>query len=222
MSRLRVSWGRRRQIDRRSLSASIPSLQYPGASSWDRVASRALRDRRAHEFNPGFGSSRFAPFKSAGKEVPTMYLGTSFGCAAYESIFHDIDPSAAFKSVPMSKVDECACSVVKIDRDLKLGRLFEPDLNKWTVTRQTLIDTPPSSYVSTRIWAQAIHDANPTLDGMIWTSRRFDEDQCLILFGTRVDQSSIDVVSTGEFASSPLLLDHLVDLGRLSGIVLTL
>ncbi|RWI16726.1 MAG: RES domain-containing protein [Mesorhizobium sp.] len=194
-------------------------LALPAGTELHRVHSR---DRRAHEFNPGFGSSRFAPFKSAGKEVPTMYLGTSFGCAAYESIFHDIDPSAAFKSVPMSKVDECACSVVKIDRDLKLGRLFEPDLNKWTVTRQTLIDTPPSSYVSTRIWAQAIHDANPTLDGMIWTSRRFDEDQCLILFGTRVDQSSIDVVSTGEFASSPLLLDHLVDLGRLSGIVLTL
>ncbi|UCI34895.1 RES family NAD+ phosphorylase [Mesorhizobium sp. B4-1-4] len=180
------------------------------------------RNRRAREFNPGFGSSRFAPFTSAGKQVPTIYAGTSFGCAAYESVFHDIDPSAAFKTLPMSKVEELAGSLIRVDRDLRLARLFEPDLNKWSITRQSLIDTPPSSYPSTRAWAQAIHDANPTLDGMIWTSRRFDEEKCLVLFGTRVDESSLDVISSEEFASSPPLLDRLVELGRLSGIVLTL
>ncbi len=57
---------------------------------------------------------------------------------------------------------------------------------------------------------------------MIWTSRRFDEEKCLILFGTRVDESSIDVLSSDDFASTPDLLDRLVELGRLSGIVLTL
>lgn len=180
------------------------------------------RDRHAHEFNPGFGSSRFAPFTSAGIRVPTMYAATSFGCAACESVFHDIDPAATFTTVPLTKVEELAGSRIEIDRDLKLARLFEPDLNKWGITRRSLIDTPPSSYPSTRTWAQAIHDADPTLDGMIWTSRRFDEEKCLLLFGTRVDESSIIALRSDDFASAPDLLNRLVQLGRLSGIVLTL
>lgn len=105
---------------------------------------------------------------------------------------------------------------------MKLARLFEPDLAKWGITRQSLIDTPPSSYPTTRIWARVIHDADPTLDGMIWTSRRFDEEKYLILFGTRVDESSIDLLSSDDFAKTPDLLDRLVELVRLSGIVLTL
>ncbi|TIP27279.1 MAG: RES domain-containing protein [Mesorhizobium sp.] len=194
-------------------------LVLPAGTELHRVHSR---NRRAHEFNPGFGSSRFAPFTSAGIQVPTMYAATSFGCAAYESVFHDIDPAAVFKTVPLTKVEELAGSRIEIDRNLKLARLFEPDLNKWGITRQSLIDTPPSSYKSTRAWAQAIHDADSTLDGMIWTSRRFDEAKCLILFGTRVDESAIDVLSSDDFANTPDLLDRLVELGRLSHIVLTL
>jgi len=57
---------------------------------------------------------------------------------------------------------------------------------------------------------------------MIWTSRRFDEEKCLILFGSRVEESSIGVLSSDDFAGAPDLLDSLVQLGRLSGIVLTL
>ncbi|RWN98022.1 MAG: RES domain-containing protein [Mesorhizobium sp.] len=207
-----------------SVPAPPPDLEcnvlvLPAGTELHRVHSR---NRRAHEFNPGFGSSRFAPFTSRSIQVPTMYAATSFGCAAYESVFHDINPAATFKSVPLSKVEELAGSRIEIDRNLKLARLFEPDLNKWGITRQSLIDTPPSSYPSTRGWAQAIHDADQTLDGMIWTSRRFDEEKCLILFGTRVDMSSIGVVSSDDFASTPGLLDRLVELGRLSRIVLTL
>jgi len=207
-----------------SVPAPPPGLEcnvlvLPAGTELYRIHSR---DRRAHEFNPGFGSSRFAPFTSAGIQVPTMYTATSFGCAAYESVFHDIDPAARFKTIPMSKVEELAGSRIEIDRDLTLARLFGPDLNKWGMTRQSLIDTPPSFYPSTRAWAQAIHDAVSTLDGMIWTSRRFDEEKCLILFGTSVDESSVDVLSSDDFADTPDLLDRLVELGRLSKIVMTL
>ena len=207
-----------------SVPAPTPGLEcnvlvLPAGTELHRIH---LRDRRAHEFNPGFGSSRFAPFTSAGIQVPTIYAATSFGCAAYESVFHDIDPAARFKTIPMSKVEELAGSRIEIDRDLKLARLFEPDLNKWGMTRQSLIDTPPSFYPLTRAWAQAIHDADSTLDGMIWTSRRFDEEKCLVLFGTRVDESSVDVLSSDDFADTPDLLDRLVEFGRLSKIVLTL
>jgi hypothetical protein len=85
-----------------------------------------------------------------------MYAATCFGCAVYESVFHDIDPAATFKTVPLSQVEELAGSRIEIDLNLNLVRLFEPDLNKWGMIRQSLIDTPPSFYPSTRAWAQAI------------------------------------------------------------------
>jgi hypothetical protein len=181
------------------------------------------RRYRAHEFNPGNGRSRFSPLTdTAGSIVPTMYAATSFGCAVYETIFHDIDPAAAFKSVPMSSIENLVGSVIEFDRDLRLARLFEPDLNKWGLTRASLIDTPPSTYNATQVWAAAIHEAEPAVDGMIWTSRRFDEEKCLILFGTRIDEAAIGVLRSDELARTPDLLEELVGLGRLSGIVLTL
>ena len=181
------------------------------------------RRRPAHSFNPGHGYSRFAPFADGkGASVPTMYAATSFGCAAYETIFHDIDPAASFKSVPMSAIAELAASVVTFDRNLKLARLFEPDLNKWGLSRKLLIDTPPSTYARTQAWATAIHEADPSIDGMIWTSRRFDEEKCLVLFGARIEEASVSVLQSEEIACTPDLLDELVELGRLSGIVLTL
>ncbi|MEO3388771.1 RES family NAD+ phosphorylase [Mesorhizobium sp. CAU 1741] len=177
---------------------------------------------QAEEFNPGMGSSRFAPFASAGSQVPTMYAGTTFACAAYETIFHDIDPAATFKSVSMVEVEQRAVSCIEVDRDLKLARLFEPDLNRWGLTRKDLIDTPRSLYPQTSLWAAAIHDSDPTLDGMIWTSRRFDEEKCIILFGARLDPDSISVQSSEHFATSPGSLAALREAGQLAGITITI
>jgi hypothetical protein len=63
---------------------------------------------RAEQFNPGInGDSRFAPIKTAdGSRIPTSYAATTFGCAAFETIFHDIDPDALFKSVPWTTIEK--------------------------------------------------------------------------------------------------------------------
>ena len=44
----------------------------------------------ADAFNPGIkGNARFSPIvNAAGRPIPTLYGGTSFNCAAMETVFH--------------------------------------------------------------------------------------------------------------------------------------
>ena len=46
----------------------------------------------AEAFNPDIkGNARFSPIvNAAGKPIPTLYGGTSFNCAAIETVFHDV------------------------------------------------------------------------------------------------------------------------------------
>lgn len=62
---------------------------------------------RSAEFNPGEGQpTRFAPFEDKdGNCVPTLYGATSREAAAFETIFHDIEPSATFKTVRLDVVE---------------------------------------------------------------------------------------------------------------------
>src|SRR5689334_6425480 len=77
-----------------------------------------VHDQRftAAEFNPGFGKSRFAPFEVVGAAVPTQYAGTTLECAIFESIFHDIEPTAPIKSVGWSMIDRLHYSTVEVTR----------------------------------------------------------------------------------------------------------
>lgn len=92
----------------------------------------------ASGFNPGASidpkignvGSRFAPFKSAGAFIPTLYGGDSLGCAAFETIFHDIDPLAKFKTVSMSSLSSLKYSVLTLTKDVEATRLFSPDLKR--------------------------------------------------------------------------------------------
>ncbi len=175
------------------------------------------------EFNPGLGSSRFAPIAPGhGNQVPTCYAASGFPCAAFETVFHDIDPTARFKSVSIARVATLVYSQLAPSRDLRLASLFEIDLNRWGYSRRQLIDTPASTYASTRLWSAAIHQSDPSIDGMIWTSRRDDQQRAMLLFGDRVAPHDLTVIATERIASSPLWLGTLRDLGARAGIVLTM
>ena len=139
---------------------------------------------RPAQFNPCKGQpTRFAPFlNAAGACVPTLYAATSREAAAFESIFHDIEPTALFKTVRLDVVESRSVSRITPKRDLLLAGLFAPDLKVWGLSRGELIETPKSTYGQTSLWAQAIHRARSNIDGLIWTSRQCDPDQCVILF----------------------------------------
>jgi hypothetical protein len=85
---------------------------------------------RPAQFNPCMGQpTRFASFTdAAGACVPTLYAATSREAAAFESIFHDIEPAAAFKTVRLDVVESRSVSRIAPKRDLLVAGLFAPDL----------------------------------------------------------------------------------------------
>ena len=172
------------------------------------------------QFNPCQGQpTRFAPFDdAAGACVPTLYAATTREAAAFETIFHDIEARAAFKTVRLDVVEARSVSQIAPKRDLRLAGLFTPDLKAWKLRRTDLIDTPKSTYNQTALWAQAIHAADANIDGLIWTSRQCDPERCLILFEDRISESEFDVLERLEVADDAALLLELRGFGRRAGI----
>lgn len=176
----------------------------------------------AAQLNPGLGDTRFAPiWYDTRRHVPHLYAATSFECAAYEYVFHDIDHGTATRTVPLSRVFTLAVSELVVTRDLSLAGLFQPDLNRIGIERKQLIDTPASTYPETRKWSLAIHNDNSGLHGLVWTSRKCDPDRALLMFGDRLSASDLAPVQTEHFASSPGRLAALVECGRRAGITLS-
>jgi hypothetical protein len=178
------------------------------------------RDFRPEQFNPCLGQpTRFAPFDDAANRcVPTLYAATSREAAAFETIFHDIEASAAFKTVRLDIVQARSVSRIAPTRDLRLVSLFAPDLKAWRLRRADLIDTPKSVYDRTVLWASAIHDAHANVDGLIWTSRQCDPERCMVLFEDRISERSFDVLERLEVATNAALLLELRGFGRRAGI----
>ncbi|QKK26836.1 RES family NAD+ phosphorylase [Rhizobium hidalgonense] len=177
---------------------------------------------RAGEFNPCRGQpTRFAPFDdAAGLCVPSLYAATTREAAAFESIFHDIAPSARFKTVRLATVLARSTSRIRPKRDLRVVSLYAPDLKAWRISRVNLIETPKSTYRKTVLWASAIHNAYPDVDGLVWTSRQCDPNSCVIFFGDRVHEADFDVVDCIDVSSDPNLLLEIRGYGRRAGITI--
>ncbi|TDW28145.1 RES domain-containing protein [Rhizobium azibense] len=180
---------------------SQPPSPFPASNSHGIKA--GTRFHRVHDqrfdscaFNPGKGRpSRFAPLFLSGKPIPTQYLATNFECAAHETIFHDVPIDEPNKTVGADNIKPLSHSVVEIKRDIVLVPLFAPDLARWRITRADLIDTTAASYATTAAWALAIHQNRPDAHGLIWTSKRCDPQQALLLFGDRVFESDLSAIS---------------------------
>lgn len=172
----------------------------------------------ATAFNPGLGNSRFAPFSVADTPVPTAYAATSLECAAFETIFHDLDARAAFKVVPISRLEQLHYSTFEVRRPLKLASLYSADLMKFGLERQQVIDTPRSSYPTTRLWSPAVHQSDPATDGIIWVSRKYDQERALMLFGDRILPEAITPISSARIMDDARTLETLFELGQRAGI----
>ncbi|MFU0505788.1 RES family NAD+ phosphorylase [Pseudaminobacter sp. NGMCC 1.201702] len=205
-----------------------PPHPFPASNTY-RLASGAqlhqVHDRQfaANGFNPGLGRrSRFAPLELPTGKIPTQYAGTSFECAVHETIFHDIPFDQPDKTVGTDSIKPLNHAVVRIKRELVLVPLFAPDLAKWNITRQDLIDTTAFFYPVTSQWALAIHQSRRDADGLVWTSKRCDPDLSFLFFGDRVDDSDIQVIeSTSIWAEADEMAD-LRDFADRSDIVLVL
>lgn len=208
-------------------SVPLPPSPFPSINT-QTVAKGTILHRthvssfRPAQFNPCRGQpTRFAPFTDAASAcVPTLYASTTREAAAFEFIFHDIEPTALFKTVRLDVVELRSVSRIAPKRDLLVAGLFAPDLKVWGLSRGELIETPKSTYGQTVLWAQAIHRARSDLDGLIWTSRQCDPDQCVILFEDRVSEANFDIHDCIDVSADADLLLELRKFGRRAGITI--
>lgn len=140
------------------------------------------------EFNPGIrGNARFSPIKDArGEFIPALYGGSTFECAAMETVFHDVPFAPGLKSYDKAKLKEQVHSRLTSQVDLVLADLRGKALRKLGVGRKQLIDTEKDQYPATREWANAIHTRCPDIQGLCWISRQDDSAQAVMLFGDRI------------------------------------
>jgi hypothetical protein len=159
----------------------------------------------AEAFNPGVkGNARFSPIvDAAGKPIPTLYGGTSFNCAAMETVFHDVPFAPGLKTFAKHKLEGQLHSVLAATAALTLADLRNAPLRKLGVERKQLIDTEKDTYNQTRKWAAAIHAQHVHIQGLCWTSRQDDSAMAVMLFGDRVGAG----VLTRRDASRALLDD---------------
>lgn len=101
-------------------------------------------------FNPGVkGNARFSPVKpSVGSPIPTLYGGTTFDCAAMESIFHDVPFAPGFKSHDKRKLEGQVHSVLVPSDNLVLVDLSNVAMRKLGCRRMALTLAPSRDHVS--------------------------------------------------------------------------
>ena len=182
------------------------------------------RRRRPVEFNECKGNpTRFAPILDAsGRCVPSLYGGSSFIAAVYETIFHDVPAHARWKSVPLDKVTTCAHAMLDPRRDIRLASFRTPDLARWCVSRDALIGSSPTQYRDTAAWGKAVHDQFPDVEGLVWTSNRCDPDSAWLFFGDRVRPGDFRISAVRDGQRDPSFLFDVREAGGRAGITIVL
>lgn len=170
-----------------------------------------------NSFNPCRGDpTRFAPFyrRDDGACVPTLYAATTFDAAAYETVFHDIDPRTRFKTIRREALVSRAHSILEVARPLRLARFFRPDMMAWKVDAAEVVGAPAAAFATTARWAAGVHAADPALEGIVWTSNRCDPDCCVVLFGDRVEPDALHVRQRRQVHDESLMRDFRAAAGR--------
>jgi hypothetical protein len=177
------------------LAKLVKTVTWPKGQVIQRIH---LKIYGSSEFNPGMkGNARFSPIKASdGASIPTLYGGTTFDCAAMETVFHDVAFAAGLKTFDKQKLTDHVYSQVTPKRDLNLADLSATALRKLGVRRNELIDTEKDKYPDTRKWAEALHAACPSAEGLCWVSRQDDRALAVMLFGDRI--AATDLLPTAD------------------------
>ena len=178
------------------------------------------RSRASDAFNPCQGGpTRFAPIvDEAGNCVPSLYAGSTFDAATYETLFHDIPVQRKRKILREFTVLASVHGVLETQRALHLAALRGPDLAKWNLSRNSLIGSSARLYRQTAAWAKAIHDQFREVEGLVWTSNRCDPDDAFLFFGDRMTGADFRIASVRDASSEPSFLADVRRAGQRAGI----
>jgi hypothetical protein len=198
---------------------AIHRIALPSATDLHRIHNCGFA---SNSFKPCQGRpSRFAPLLRAdGTCIPTLYAATNLECAVHETAFHEIQHDAKTKSIGYHEIEKLDYSVLRPRRDLVLASLFEPDLNRWGLTRRQLIDTFAADYDATAQWAIALHDNFPDIDGLVWTSRRCDPEKAYLLFADRLPVHLLHPVQRARIVETNALLLQIRDFADRANILI--
>lgn len=178
---------------------------------------------QAAQFNPtGMGNARFSPIRdAAGNVIPTLYAGTTFDCAAMESIFHDVPYTPGYKTYPKRRLAGHEHSTLEVSADIQVVDLTSKSLRRLGIERRELIDTEADSYPTTRNWAQAIHTIAPQAQGLRWVSRQDDTAVAMVLFGDRVAPKQVaKAESSYDLLAHEATYSRVMDLAEVIGVLL--
>ncbi len=178
----------------------------------------------SNQFNPCLtGQTRFAPISdSHGNCVPSLYAGSSFESAVFETIFHDIPSTTNFKIIGRNEIEMRSHSELITTKKLKLVSLRAPGLIIWGIKRGNLVGTSPKLYNQTAKWAEAIHHEYPSVQGLVWTSNQCDPDSAYLFFGDRVQPADFSVSINRNGLNDKSFLSDVRRTGRKSQIVIVI
>lgn len=173
----------------------------PLIETWE--AGRAIvrcHGHRHHErqFNLATSLARFRPFMHGNEIVPTMYGADDLWGAASETVFHEVPVRGRYRRILRSDMDRWMWCRIAPNRDLNLVVLHGVGLRRLQVSHGQLIECDAAHYAETVPWALALHDVPARLDGLCWRSRQHNDSLALMLFGSRVRESDLDVLRPAE------------------------
>ena len=164
----------------------------PATTTWS-ARRRLFRVHGAspvNAFNPGYGRGRFHPLRdSRGESIPTLYAADEVDGALSESVFRDITGSGGH--IHRADLDPLRLSRLLLEVDLRLVDLTGLALRRLGLTRVQLIEAPARFHGKTARWAEALHEACASAQGLTWVSRQLDTARAVVLFGDRVDASRL-------------------------------
>lgn len=204
-----------------NLNSLVKRTAWPASDTIHRVHRDAYDP---DEFNPGpGGNARFSPIADArGASIPTIYGGTTFECAAMETVFHDVPHQPGLKSVAKRKLRNHQHSQLQSNTDLTLADLTSKPLRKLGIARSDLIDSEKDIYPQTRPWAEAIYAQCQDVQGLLWVSRQDDGAKAVILFGDRLPPAALGrVAPSNDIVADPDTYAALVDLAEVIGVKIT-
>lgn len=158
------------------------------------------------------GNARFSPIRdAAGAIIPTIYGAQGFASAACEIILRcpDVPPTDPKTGLPTFQIvypSDYAMhrhSVVRTMVDLTLVDLTNAGQRRIGVDHNALLAGPKSTYPRTRDWAQQIHRACPTAQGLYYSSLQYGPDFAVVIFGDRVPPGALSEVSSRPVAEAP-------------------
>lgn len=173
------------------------------------------------QFNPGLkGNARFSPIiDGAGAAIPTLYGGTTFDCAAMETVFHDVPFTSGLKTYDRGKIAGQTYSRLEPQQDLILADLSATALRRFGIRRTELIDTEKVRYPQTRLWAEAFYAARPDIHGLCWVSRQDDRALAIILFGNRLPAGALVTIPRSlDVTGTPAIYADLIALAERIGV----